>query len=71
MLNLKSSETVAFGLRHILDAFVFYKGPGGAATELGNISYWVNVMKAADYVAQTAIGDAILVRGCIVASTCT
>jgi len=36
---------VAFGLRHVLDAFIFYKGPGGAATELEDISYWVNVMK--------------------------
>ena len=54
-------HAVAFGLRHNLDAFVFYQGPGGAAAEFGNISYWVNVMKSADYVAQTAIGDAILV----------
>ena len=53
---------MAFGLRHNLDAFVFYTGPGGATAEFGDISYWVNVMKSADYVAQTAIGDAILVR---------
>ena len=53
---------MAFGLRHILDAFVFYTGQGGPAEELDDISYWINVMKAADYVAQTAIGDAILVR---------
>ena len=52
---------MAFGLRHNLDAFVFYTGPGGATAEFGDISYWVNVMKSADYVAQTAIGDAILV----------
>lgn len=36
---------VAFGLRHNLDAFVFYRGPGGPITEFQNISYWVNVMK--------------------------
>lgn len=48
-------------MRHCIDAFVFYKGPGGAAEEFGNISYWVNVIKTADYVAQTAIGDSILV----------
>lgn len=52
---------MAFGLRHNLDAFVYYTGPGGATAEFGDISYWVNVMKSADYVAQTAIGDAILV----------
>ena len=54
---------MAFGLRHNLDAFVFYAGPGGPTAELSDISYWVNVMKAVDYVAQTAIGDAILVGG--------
>lgn len=36
---------VAFGLRHNLDAFIFYKGPGGAIAEFEDISYWVNVMK--------------------------
>ena len=45
----------------MLDAFVFYKGPGGPIEELGNTSYWVNVMKTVDYVAETAVGDAILV----------
>ncbi|KAJ7931732.1 hypothetical protein B0H13DRAFT_2524736 [Mycena leptocephala] len=55
---------VAFGLRHNLDAFVYYTGPGGAKEELENISYWVNVMKTADYVAQTCIGDAILIYRC-------
>ncbi|KAJ6544707.1 hypothetical protein B0H10DRAFT_2133542 [Mycena sp. CBHHK59/15] len=57
---------VAFGLRHNLDAFVYYKGPGGATEELENISYWVNVMKTADYVAQTCIGDAILIYRCYI-----
>ena len=53
---------VAFGLRHNLDAFIYYTGPGGAKGEFGIISYWVNVMKSADYVAQTFIGDGMLVR---------
>ncbi len=53
---------VAFGLRHNLDAFVYDQGlPGGAAQEFSDITYWVNVMKTADYIAQTAIGDAMLV----------
>jgi len=55
---------VAFGLRHNLDAFVYYTGPGGAKEEFENISYWVNVMKTADYVAQTCVGDAILIYRC-------
>ena len=36
---------VSFGLRHNLDAFIFYHGPGGPNVEFWNISYWVNVMK--------------------------
>lgn len=36
---------VALGLRHNLDAFIFYSGPGGADGEFDNISNWVNVMK--------------------------
>ena len=36
---------VALGLRHNLEAFVYYTGPGGPAAEFDNISYWVNVMK--------------------------
>lgn len=36
---------VALGLRHNLDAFIFYHGSGGPAGEFDNISYWVNVMK--------------------------
>ncbi|PSR99323.1 hypothetical protein PHLCEN_2v4136 [Hermanssonia centrifuga] len=55
---------VAFGLRHNLDAFIFYHGEGGAAKEFSDISYWVNIMKTVDYVMQTAIGDAILNYRC-------
>ena len=36
---------VAFGLRHVLDAFIFYHGSGGPDAEFEDISYWVNVMK--------------------------
>lgn len=36
---------VSFGLRHNLDAFIFYKGSGGPDAEFEDISYWVNVMK--------------------------
>lgn len=40
---------VAFGLRHNLDAFIFYKGSGGPTEEFKDISYWVNVMKVRKY----------------------
>ncbi|TFY75789.1 hypothetical protein EWM64_g8225 [Hericium alpestre] len=49
------------GLLHLLDAFVFYQGPGGASAKLLNISNWVSVMKTADYCAQTTIADGMLV----------
>ncbi|TFY75551.1 hypothetical protein EWM64_g8460 [Hericium alpestre] len=57
---------VAFLLRHVLDAFIWYKGPGGAIGELSNISYWVNVMKTVDYVAQTSIADGMLIYRCYI-----
>jgi hypothetical protein len=46
LLALFATLDVAFGLRHNLDAFVYYNGP--PEDELHNISYWVNVMKASD-----------------------
>jgi len=52
---------VGFGLRHNLDAFVYSFGKEAPAAEFAHISYWVNVMKFADYSAQTFIGDGILV----------
>ena len=36
---------IAFALRHNLDAFIFYQGPGGPTAEFEDISDWVNVMK--------------------------
>ena len=52
---------MAFGLLHNLQAFIWYTGPGGAVGEFEDISNWVNVMRTADYVAQTFIGDGIMV----------
>ena len=52
---------MAFGLQHNLEAFIYYTGPGGAKGEIADISNWVNVMRTADYVAQTFIGDVIMV----------
>ncbi|KAJ3710889.1 hypothetical protein DFJ43DRAFT_1170417 [Lentinula guzmanii] len=66
LLCLFATLDVAFGLRHNLDAFSYYHGPGGATEELNDISYWVNVMKTADYVAQTFIGDGMLIYRCYI-----
>ncbi|KIP04646.1 hypothetical protein PHLGIDRAFT_129367 [Phlebiopsis gigantea 11061_1 CR5-6] len=57
---------VALLLRHVLDAFIWYHGPGGATEELGDISYWVSAMKTVAYVAQTSIGDAVLIYRCYI-----
>lgn len=50
---------LAFGLRHNLDAFVYFKG--SASVEFSDTRYWVNVMKMGTYVSQTFVGDTILV----------
>jgi hypothetical protein len=50
---------VAFGLRHNLDAFIFFHGD--PIDEFTDTVYWVNVMKMVDFVGQTFIGDSILV----------
>jgi hypothetical protein len=55
------SYTVAFGLRHNLVAFVFFNGGNAAEAEFGDMRYWINIMKAVDFIGQTAVGDAILV----------
>ncbi|TCD63102.1 hypothetical protein EIP91_006006 [Steccherinum ochraceum] len=64
LLFIFATMDVAFGLRHILDAFVYYTGPGGPIAELSRISYWVNVMKGVNYNCQTSTADAILIYRC-------
>ena len=61
LLFVFATLDVALLLRHVLDAFIWYQGPGGAIAEFSDISYWVNVMKTVTYVAQTSIGDGMLV----------
>ncbi|KAF6752066.1 hypothetical protein DFP72DRAFT_991158 [Ephemerocybe angulata] len=61
------SLDVAFGLRHNLEAFVYQLAKGvQPAEEFGKISKWLNVMKFANYTAQTFIGDGILLYRCYV-----
>ena len=61
LLFVFATLDVALLLRHVLDAFVWYHGPGGAIGEFSDISYWVNAMKTVNYVAQTSIADGMLV----------
>ena len=61
LLFVFATLDVALLLRHVLDAFIWYNGPGGAIAEFSEISYWVNAMKTVTYVAQTSIADGMLV----------
>jgi hypothetical protein len=51
----------ALQLRHMLDAFIYYQGPGGPTAELEDSAYWVDSTKAVLYVLQTLLGDGMLV----------
>ena len=55
-----ASLDVAFHLRHNLQAFVWNNGLG-AIEEFNKTSNWLNVVKMGCYVAQTFVGDSILV----------
>ncbi|KAJ3553789.1 hypothetical protein NM688_g3430 [Phlebia brevispora] len=57
---------VALGLRHNLEAFIFYAGPGGPDGEFDDISNWVNVMKTVNTQMMSLIGDGMLVYRCYV-----
>lgn len=52
----------ALQLRHVLDAFVYFTGKGGAIEELNDTAYWVNSTKTVIYVLQTLLGDGVLVN---------
>ncbi|KAI1793790.1 hypothetical protein LXA43DRAFT_1059780 [Ganoderma leucocontextum] len=66
LLFVFATLDVALLLRHVLDAFIWYHGPGGAVAEFSDISYWVNAMKTVNYVAQTSIADGMLVYRCYI-----
>lgn len=67
LMLLFGSLDVAFGLRHNLDAFVYQFAKGvQPKDEFAKISKWVNVMKFANYSAQTFIGDGILLFRCFI-----
>ncbi|TCD63101.1 hypothetical protein EIP91_006005 [Steccherinum ochraceum] len=66
LLFLFATSDVAFGLRHLIDAFIYYRGSGGAIQELSDIAYWVNVMKAINYSCQTSIADWVMIYRCYI-----
>ncbi|TFY75973.1 hypothetical protein EWM64_g8041 [Hericium alpestre] len=66
LLFVFASLDVALSLRHVLMAFIWYRGPGGALAEFLDISSWVNVLQTVCYNAQTSIADAMLIYRCYV-----
>jgi hypothetical protein len=59
LMFIFASMDVAFGLQHNIDAFIYFDGD--PIDEFSDTSNWINVMKMVNYVAQTFIGDCILV----------
>ncbi|KAH8092475.1 hypothetical protein BXZ70DRAFT_455547 [Cristinia sonorae] len=57
---------LALAIQHVMDAFVWYNGPGGAKGEFANISYWVNVMQTVIYFTQSGVADKVLIYRCFV-----
>ncbi|KAL0960480.1 hypothetical protein HGRIS_005522 [Hohenbuehelia grisea] len=55
---------LAFGLRNNIDAFIRFQGD--PEEHFQDLSNWLNVMKMVCYVAQTFIGDAILIYRCFI-----
>ncbi|KAI0048088.1 hypothetical protein FA95DRAFT_1558359 [Auriscalpium vulgare] len=55
---------IAIAFRHVLDAFVWYEGPGGAKGQLSQISNVLANVKNAIYIAQVLTGDAMLIYRC-------
>ncbi|KAH7882636.1 hypothetical protein F5I97DRAFT_1931247 [Phlebopus sp. FC_14] len=58
LMGLFATLDVALGLRHNLDAFVYYTGPDGAAAEFANIS------KRAGGAPYSMVGDGMLIYRC-------
>ncbi|KAJ8502545.1 hypothetical protein ONZ45_g11651 [Pleurotus djamor] len=59
-----ASMDVGFGLNNNIEAFVRFVGD--PEDHFNDIGEWTNVMKMANYVAQTFVGDAILLYRCFV-----
>ncbi|KAJ7152895.1 hypothetical protein C8R46DRAFT_1120710 [Mycena filopes] len=49
---------------HNIQAFILYRGAGGAADVFSDISNWVNVVKTVNVVMQTTLGDGMLIYRC-------
>ncbi|KAI0060439.1 hypothetical protein BV25DRAFT_1917786 [Artomyces pyxidatus] len=57
---------IAVTFRHVLDAFVWYTGPGGPTGQLTQISNKVLNMVSILYIVQTSLGDGMLIYRCYI-----
>jgi len=64
LMFIFATMDVAFHLQHNLDAFVGAPDHQAVLDHFNDTSNWINVMKMAAYVAQTFVGDAILLYRC-------
>ncbi|KDR69730.1 hypothetical protein GALMADRAFT_906760 [Galerina marginata CBS 339.88] len=64
LMLLFASMDVAFHLRHNLEAFVYFNHGGDPVEDFERTANWINVMKMGCYVAQTFVGDSILLFRC-------
>jgi len=62
LMLIFASLDVAFHLRHNLEAFIWFNGD--PVDDFERTSYWLNVIKMGCYVAQTFVGDSILLFRC-------
>ncbi|KAF9528352.1 hypothetical protein CPB83DRAFT_854456 [Crepidotus variabilis] len=55
---------LSLGFYHVLKAFVFLNGEGGAVTVFADISNWVNITRSTTFIVQTNLGDMMLIYRC-------
>ncbi|KAF9468731.1 hypothetical protein BDZ94DRAFT_695081 [Collybia nuda] len=55
---------IALFFKNVVDAFIYYTGPGGPTHVFSNLGHWVNVARGFNYGAQTLLGDSILIYRC-------
>ncbi|KAF9530720.1 hypothetical protein CPB83DRAFT_868422 [Crepidotus variabilis] len=62
LMFILATLDVAFHLRHNLEAFIYFNG--NPIDDFDQTSYWLNVVSMGCYVAQTFVGDAVLLFRC-------
>ncbi|OBZ77776.1 hypothetical protein A0H81_02386 [Grifola frondosa] len=66
LMAIFATLDVAVRLRYTLYVFIWWAGPGNVQQLLEDKSHWTNIVANVDYVAETVIGDCMLVYRCFV-----